>query len=51
MKSKFNFKLGALCVIISAMLVMPALGQTKEKAGARHQETKRPNNQRAEACS
>jgi Spy/CpxP family protein refolding chaperone len=30
MKSKFNFKLGALCAIIGAMLVMPALGQAKE---------------------
>jgi hypothetical protein len=29
MKGKFNFKLGALCVILSAMLVMPALGQVK----------------------
>jgi hypothetical protein len=40
MKGKFNFKLAALCAIISAMLVMPALGQTKEKAGARHQAQK-----------
>ena len=31
MKGNFNFKLGALCAILSAMLVMPALGQTKEK--------------------
>ena len=30
MKGKFNFKLGALCAILSAMLVMPALGQAKE---------------------
>jgi Spy/CpxP family protein refolding chaperone len=35
MKSKFNFKLGALCAIISAMLVMPALGQVKGEEGAR----------------
>ncbi len=27
---KFNFKLGALCAILSAMLLMPALGQAKE---------------------
>ena len=40
MKGKFNFKLAALCAIISAMLVMPALGQAKEEAGARHQEQK-----------
>jgi hypothetical protein len=40
MKTKFNFKLGALCAIIGAMLVMPALGQAKEKAGMRHQEQK-----------
>ena len=30
MKGKFNFKLGALCAILGAMLVMPALGQAKE---------------------
>ncbi|MCX5890292.1 MAG: hypothetical protein NTY36_12655 [Deltaproteobacteria bacterium] len=35
MKGKFNFKLGALCAIISAMLVMPALGQVKGEEGAR----------------
>ena len=40
MKGKFNFKLGALCAIISAMLVMPALGQTKEKEGAHYKEQK-----------
>jgi len=40
MKGKFNFKLAALCAIISAMLVMPALGQAKKEAGARHQEQK-----------
>jgi hypothetical protein len=40
MKGKVNFKLGALCAILSAMLLMPALGQAKEKAGVRHQEQK-----------
>ena len=30
MKGKFNFKLAALCAIISAMLLMPTLGQAKE---------------------
>ena len=30
MKGEINFKLGALCAILSAMLVMPALGQAKE---------------------
>ena len=30
MKAKFNFKLGALCAILSAMLVIPALVQAKE---------------------
>ena len=40
MKGKFNFKLAALCAIISAMLVMPALGQAKEEAGARYKEQK-----------
>ena len=34
MKGKVNFKLGALCAILGAMLLMPALGQAKEKAGA-----------------
>ena len=38
MKSKFNFKLGALCAILSAMLVMPALGQAKGEEGARYKE-------------
>ena len=32
MKGKFNFKLGALCAILSAMLLMPALGQAKEES-------------------
>ena len=34
MKGKFNFKLGALCAILGAMLVIPALGQAKEDEGA-----------------
>ena len=34
MKGKFNFKLGALGAILSAMLLMPALGQAKEKGEA-----------------
>ena len=35
MKGKFNFKIGALCAILSAMLLMPALGQAVEGEGAR----------------
>jgi hypothetical protein len=40
MKGKFNFKLVALCAILSAMLVMPALGQVKVKGeeGARKEQ-------------
>jgi Spy/CpxP family protein refolding chaperone len=38
MKSKFNFKLGVLCAILSAMLLMPAPGQAKEEEGARYKE-------------
>ncbi len=34
MKGKFNLKLGALCAILGAMLLMPALGQAKEKGEA-----------------
>jgi hypothetical protein len=34
MKGKFNFKLGALCAILSAMLLIPALGQAKDEEGA-----------------
>lgn len=30
MKGKVNFKLGVLCAILGAMLVIPALGQAKE---------------------
>jgi hypothetical protein len=40
MKGKFNFKIGALCAILSAMLVMPALGQVKGQEGARYKEKK-----------
>ena len=34
MKGKFNFKLGALCAILSTMLLMPALGQAKGEEAA-----------------
>ena len=40
MSRKFNFKLVALCTILSAMLVVPALGQAKEEAGVRYKEQK-----------
>ncbi len=40
MKGKFNFKLGALCAILSAMLLMPALGQAVEEEGAHHKAQK-----------
>ena len=40
MKGRFNFKLGALCAILSAMLLMPALGQAVEEEGAHHKEQK-----------
>jgi Spy/CpxP family protein refolding chaperone len=40
MKGKFNFKLGALCAILSAMLLMPALGQAVEEQGAHHKAQK-----------
>ena len=40
MKSKFNFKLGALCAILSAMLVIPALGQVKGEEGAQFKRKK-----------
>ena len=33
MRGKFNFKLGALCAILSAMLLMPAPGQATEEEG------------------
>ena len=38
MKGEFNFKLGALCAILGAMLLMPTLGQAKEGEGARYKE-------------
>ncbi len=38
MKGKCNFKLGALCAILSAMLLIPALGQAKEEEGAHYKE-------------
>jgi vacuolar-type H+-ATPase subunit I/STV1 len=40
MKGKFNFKLGALCAILSAMLLMPALVQAKGEEAAVHKEKK-----------
>ena len=40
MSSKFNFKLVALCTILSAMLLMPALGQAKGEEAAVHKEKK-----------
>jgi Spy/CpxP family protein refolding chaperone len=40
MKGKFNFKLGALCAILSAMLLTPALGQAVEEQGAHHKAQK-----------
>lgn len=40
MKGKFNFKLGALCAILGAMLVMPALVQAKGEEAAAKKETK-----------
>jgi Spy/CpxP family protein refolding chaperone len=36
MSHKFNFKLMTLCTLLSAMLVVPALGQGKEAKGARY---------------
>ena len=38
MKGNFNFKLGAVCAILSAMLLIPALGQAKEGEGERYKE-------------
>ncbi|MFZ2088236.1 MAG: hypothetical protein WAU47_06650 [Desulfobaccales bacterium] len=40
MKGKFNFKVGALCAILSAILLMPALGQAVQEEGARAKEQK-----------
>ncbi len=36
MSRKLNFKLVALCTLVSAMLVMPALGQVKGEAAANY---------------
>lgn len=36
MSRKFNIKLVAICAVLSAMLVVPALGQDKEAGGARY---------------
>ena len=36
MSHKFNFKLMTLCTLLSAMLVVPALGQDKGAKGARY---------------
>ena len=41
MKGKFNFKLGALCAILSAMLLIPALGQAKEDSWGEWQKMRR----------
>ena len=49
MSRKFNFKLVALCTLVSAMLVMPALVQAKGEEAAVQKEQKRPNDQRTEA--
>jgi Spy/CpxP family protein refolding chaperone len=38
MKGKFNFKLGALCAILGAMLLIPAPGQAKEDEGAAYKQ-------------
>jgi hypothetical protein len=40
MKANFNFKLGALCAILSAMLLMPALVQAKGEGAAVRKEKK-----------
>ena len=40
MSRKFNFKLVALCTLVSAMLVMPALGQAKGEEGANYKAQK-----------
>ncbi len=38
MKSKFNFRLGAICLILSVMLAAPAWGQAKGEPGAHFKE-------------
>jgi hypothetical protein len=40
MKGKFNFKLGALCAVLGAMLLMPAMGQAKGEEAAVQKEKK-----------
>lgn len=40
MKGKFNFKLGALCVILGVLLLVPAFGQAKEKMEGQLKELK-----------
>ncbi len=40
MKGKFSFKLVALCTLLSAMLVVPALAQGKGKAGESYKKQK-----------
>jgi hypothetical protein len=40
MSHRFNFKLVALCTLVSAMLVMPALGQDKGEAAANYKAQK-----------
>ena len=40
MKGKFNFKLGVLCAVLGAMLLMPALGQAKGEEAAVQKEKK-----------
>ncbi len=40
MSRRFNFKLVALCAVVSAMLVMPALGQVKGEAAANYKAQK-----------
>ncbi len=43
MKGKFIFKLGALCAILSAMLLIPALGQAKEESWEQFHKMRRAN--------
>ena len=40
MKGKFNFKLGAVCAILGALLLIPALGQAKDDQGAAYKKQK-----------
>ena len=51
MSRKFNVKLVALRTVLSAMLVVPALGQVKGTAGANYKAQKNPNDQGTEARS